>query len=227
LRQYRKTAASLRASGQTHISGKDAFELFESYGLPISLTAEMANEDGLTVDLEGFQVEYQRHKDLSRQDTHTFKGGMADHAVETTRLHTATHLLHQALRQVLGPEVHQTGSNITVERLRFDFTYGLRLSDEEIALVERLVNEEIQRVLSVEMETMPLETARRAGALAFFSENIAIQSRCIPSEIFRRRLRRNTCLPHGRAWPFPHPQTESRQSVCAQDQSRPGPGIRD
>jgi alanyl-tRNA synthetase len=171
LRQYQKIATRLRTGGQTHLSGRDAFDLFETYGFPVSLTGEMAQEDGFTVDMEGFQAEYQRHKEMSRQGTQQkFKGGLADHAAETTNLHTATHLLHQALRQVLGPEVRQTGSNITVERLRFDFTYAERLSDDQLAAVESLVNAQIQRDLAVEMETMPLEAARRAGALAFFGE---------------------------------------------------------
>jgi alanyl-tRNA synthetase len=171
LRQYEKVAARLRASGQTHLSGPDAFDLFETYGFPLSLTVEMAQEDGLTVDQDGFQAQYQEHKERSRLGTQQkFKGGLADHADETTRLHTATHLLHQALRQVLGPEVHQTGSNITVERLRFDFTFAQRLSDEQLAEIERIVNAQIHLDLPVQMETMSLETARRAGALAFFGE---------------------------------------------------------
>jgi alanyl-tRNA synthetase len=171
LRQSEKIFQQLREVGKKQVSGAEAFDLFETYGFPLSLTEEMAQEGGFSVDRVGFDVEYQRHREISRQGLQQkFKGGLADHAEETTRLHTATHLLHQALRQVLGPEVHQMGSNITVERLRFDFSYPQRLTDDQISEVERIVNEQIQRDLPVRMDMMAIEEARKAGALAFFGE---------------------------------------------------------
>lgn len=176
LRQYEKLTERLRAEGAQRISGAEAFDLFETYGFPLPLTVELAREQGFTVDEAGFEAEYQRHRALSRQGSEQkFKGGLADHAAQTTRLHTATHLLHQALRQALGPDVRQMGSNITAERLRFDFSYPERLTDEQIQAVERIVNEQIRRNLPVSMEIMPLEEALRAGALAFFGEKYGEQ----------------------------------------------------
>ncbi len=104
-----------------------------------------------------------------------YKGGLADHAGETTRLHTATHLLHESLRRVLGQEVHQMGSNITVERLRFDFSYPQKLEREQLEDVERLVNEQIRQDLPVTFEVMPLAQALENGALAFFGEKYGDQ----------------------------------------------------
>jgi len=176
LKQVEKVVARVRNAGETRISGKDAFDLFETYGFPLPLTVEIAREHGLSVDEAGFETEYQHHRELSRQaHDGTFKGGLADHAVETTRLHTASHLLQAALRQVLGPAVHQMGSNINVDRLRFDFSHPTRLSEEELAEVERIVNEQINRDLAVTMEVMPLEQALQAGALAFFGDKYGQQ----------------------------------------------------
>ncbi|MCL6431531.1 MAG: alanine--tRNA ligase [Anaerolineae bacterium] len=153
------------------ISGRDAFYLYETYGFPLELTAEMARERGLTVDQAGFQEAYTRHQELSRAGAELkFAGGLADHTEETTRLHTATHLLHAALRLVLGEHVHQAGSNITAERLRFDFTHPEKLTDEQIARVEELVNQAIAADYPVCVDEMSLEEAQARGALAFFGE---------------------------------------------------------
>jgi alanyl-tRNA synthetase len=177
LHQYTKLTERLRQRGDTIISGAQAFDLFETYGFPLPLTAELAKEDGFNVDEAGFDLEYQEHKRLSRQQAEQskFKGGLADHAEATTRLHTATHLLQQALRQVLGTGVQQMGSNITVERLRFDFTYPARLTPEQLAEVERIVNAQIERDLPVAMQVMPLNQALENGALAFFGEKYGEQ----------------------------------------------------
>ena len=176
LREYEKVTRRLRQEGQTRIPAAEAFDLYETYGLPLSLTVELAGEQGLTVDEAGFEALYEAHKDASRQATDKkFKGGLADNAEQTTRLHTATHLLHQALRRVLGTGVQQKGSNITAERLRFDFSYPERLTEEQVEAVERMVNEQIARDLPVSMEMMPLEQALQAGALAFFGEKYGEQ----------------------------------------------------
>ena len=176
LRQYAKIIARLRAQSQAVLSAEEAFDLFETYGFPLALTVELAHEQGLQVDEAGFERCYQAHRELSRQAlAQKFKGGLADHAEQTTRLHTATHLLHQALRTVLGPHVSQKGSNITVERLRFDFSHPEKLSPEQLQAVEALVNRQIERDLPVSLATMPLEGALKSGALAFFGEKYGEQ----------------------------------------------------
>jgi alanyl-tRNA synthetase len=171
LREYHKVAEQVGGRGQTLITAEDAFNLFETFGFPLSFTVELAREQGLAVDQAGFERLYREHQEISRRGMEQkFKGGLADHAVETTRLHTATHLLHQALRRVLGPDVRQMGSNITVERLRFDFSHPSKLAPEQLAEVESIVNEQIRRDLPVSVETMPLDQALQSGALAFFGE---------------------------------------------------------
>ncbi|MGB8644386.1 MAG: alanine--tRNA ligase [Anaerolineae bacterium] len=176
LREYRKLAERTRERGEAVIQGQDAFNLFETYGFPQPLTVELAREEGLAVDETRFESEYQAHQELSRRGAEgRFKGGLADQAEGTTRLHTATHLLHQALRQVLGPDVHQRGSNITAERLRFDFSYPDRLTPEQLAQVEAIVNAQIAQDAQVSVEVMPLPQALQAGALAFFGEKYGEQ----------------------------------------------------
>ena len=153
------------------ISGKNAFNLYETYGFPIELTVEMAAEKGFTVDMEGYQKAFEKHQELSRQGAeHKFKGGLADHSDETARLHTATHMLHKALRIVLGDHVAQKGSNITAERLRFDFSHPDKMTPEQIAEVQRIVNEQIQRELPVICEEMTVDEARAAGAIGLFGD---------------------------------------------------------
>ena len=189
LRQFNKLVARLRQRGDTTISGKEAFDLFETYGFPLSLTIEIAREQGLMVDEAGYDSEYTRHRLISKQGIdQKFKGGLADHAVETTRLHTATHLLHQALRQVLGPSVRQMGSNITVERLRFDFSYPERLGDEQLIEVEQIVNEQISKDLPVTMQIMSLNEALESGALAFFGEKYGEQVKVYSIGDFSREV---------------------------------------
>ncbi len=153
------------------ISGKNAFFLYETYGFPLELTVEMAREKNFEVDEKGFQEAYAKHQELSRQGAEQkFKGGLADHSEATARLHTATHLLHAALRKVLGEHVGQKGSNITAERLRFDFSHDEKMTPEQIQEVERLVNEAIQRKLPIVLEEMSIEDARQSGAIGLFGE---------------------------------------------------------
>ncbi|MBQ4085313.1 MAG: hypothetical protein IJC54_01920, partial [Clostridia bacterium] len=129
----------------TVIDGRNAFKLYDTYGFPIELTVEMASEKGLTVDESGFAERFKQHQETSHAGAEQkFKGGLAERNDETAKLHTATHLLQAALRKVLGDEVAQKGSNITSERLRFDFTFGRKMTPEEIAEVQKLVNEYIE-----------------------------------------------------------------------------------
>ena len=176
LHEYHKTVERIRAKGERVISGAAAFDLFETFGFPLPLTVELAHEQGLAVDKAGFEALYQEHQEISRRGTEQkFKGGLADHAEETTRLHTATHLLHQALRQVLGPSVRQMGSNITAERLRFDLAYPDKLTAAQLQAVEDMVNQQIANDLPVSVEVMPLDQATGSGALAFFGEKYGDQ----------------------------------------------------
>jgi len=153
------------------IDGKIAFDLYQSYGFPLELTAELFKDKGQEIDLKEFKSEFEKHKDLSRTaSAGIFKGGMADHSEETTKLHTATHLLHASLRKVLGDSVSQKGSHITHERLRFDFSYPDKLSDEQVKSVFNLINKKIDEDLPVSfIETTPDEAIKK-GALHFFAE---------------------------------------------------------
>ena len=176
LRQYHKLSKKLQEQDVKVISGEQAFDLFETHGFPLELTEELAVEEGLRVDKTGFEAARQAHMALSRQaSAGAFKGGLADHTALTTRLHTATHLLHQALREVLGDSVSQKGSNITAERLRFDFSYPEKLTLEQVDCIENIVNTQIMRDLPVAMAVMPLEQALSGGALAFFGEKYGEQ----------------------------------------------------
>ncbi len=151
------------------IDGKRAFKLYDTYGFPIEMTQELAQEHGLPVDLDGFAERFKQHQQLSQAGAEQrFKGGLADNSEQTARLHTATHLMHAALRKVLGEEVAQKGSNITAERLRFDFSYGRRMTPEEIAEVQTLVNEAIQADAAIDCFEMTVDEAKDAGAIGLF-----------------------------------------------------------
>ena len=151
------------------IDGRSAFKLYDTYGFPIEITKELAAENGLTVDEADFAKRFEQHQATSRSGAEQiFKGGLADHSEQTTCLHTATHLLQAALRKVLGDEVHQKGSNITAERLRFDFTFGRKVTPEELAQVEALVNEAIAAKVPITMEEMTVSEAKAQGAMGLF-----------------------------------------------------------
>ncbi len=152
------------SEGKT-LPGKEAFLLFSSYGFPLELTLELAAEQGISVDVAGFKEEMGKHQDLSRAGSEQkFKGGLADTAEKTVRLHTAHHLLLRALQLVLGAEVKQRGSNITQERLRIDFLYGQKMTEEQLKEVERIVNEKIEEDLPVIRTEMPYQEAEKLGA---------------------------------------------------------------
>lgn len=158
-------------SGGKQLDGAVAFKLYETYGFPFELTQEIAAERGQTINQLDFDTAKAAHADASRSaSVGKFKGGLADHSEQTTRYHTATHLLHAALRHVLGPHVQQKGSNITVERLRFDFTHEAALTQEQREQVETLMNDWIKADLPVSVQSLPREDAFKSGALAFFGE---------------------------------------------------------
>ncbi|MDR1316342.1 MAG: alanine--tRNA ligase [Spirochaetales bacterium] len=169
--EFEKLLPNLMKNPQKTIPGRVAFRLYDTYGFPIELTEELAAENGMGVDRRGFEEAFARHQDLSKQGAEkTFKGGLADNSEMTTALHTATHLLHKALHIVLGDHVRQMGSNITPERLRFDFPNSEPLTQEQIARVQDIVNQQIQADLPVKMEVMSLDEAKKAGAFAFFGD---------------------------------------------------------
>lgn len=152
------------------LSGELAFRLYDTYGFPIEFTSELAQERGYLVDMDGFQRKYQEHQEKSRQGSaEKFAGGLADHNEQTARLHTATHLLNGALRKVLGDQVSQRGSNITSERLRFDFSFDRKMTREELEQVACLVNEAIEKQIDVVMEELPLQEAYESGAVGVFT----------------------------------------------------------
>ncbi|MEJ0020997.1 MAG: alanine--tRNA ligase [Candidatus Doudnabacteria bacterium] len=153
--------------GKSHITGKEAFDLFQTYGFPYELIEEFVT----VTNPEEFEKEFEQHQGLSRTSSAgQFKGGLSSHSDKVVRLHTATHLMNAALRKVLGANVWQKGSNITEERTRFDFTHDRKMTDEEKKQVEELVNDWITRDLSVKKEILPLEEARKLGAIGVFGE---------------------------------------------------------
>jgi len=170
-KEFEKLLPGLMQNPKKELSGRLAFKLYDTYGFPIEITEELAAEHGLTVDRAGFEEAFAKHQEISRAGADkTFKGGLADHSEMTTRLHTATHLLHKALQIVLGEHAKQKGSNITPERLRFDFNHPQKMTDDEIQKVESIVNEQIQRGLEVTHTVMPLEEAKKLGAMALFGD---------------------------------------------------------
>ena len=162
LREFEKETKNLDG---TEINKDIAFRLYDTYGFPIELTEELAIENGLTVDLEGFKQKFAEHQEKSREGaTQKFKGGLASTGEMETKYHTATHLLNAALKNVLGDHVHQKGSNITAERMRFDFSHNAKMTEEEKQKTEDLVNEYIQMAIPVEKLEMKKDEAIAQGA---------------------------------------------------------------
>jgi len=153
------------------IDGKIAFDLYQSFGFPLEVTEELYREKGQNIDRKQFTAEFNKHKELSRSNSAgKFKGGLADHSEQTLKYHTATHLLHQALYDVLGSEIRQEGSNITSERLRFDFYSLHKPTEEQIRMVESTVRKQIDSKLPVEFKIIPKGEAEKLGAKSFFRE---------------------------------------------------------
>lgn len=166
LEQGEKQAKKISA-----FTGEAAFDLYQTYGFPLEMIKELAEERGLEVDEKGFQKAFEKHQELSRTATQgTFKSGLYDHSEQVVKYHTAAHLMLAALRKVLGEHVTQKGSNITAERMRFDFSHSEKMTGEQIREIENLVNQKIRENLAVKMEEMGLGEAKKAGAMGVFGE---------------------------------------------------------
>ncbi len=158
------------------IDGKIAFDLYQTFGFPYEVTEELLRQKGQDISREQFKAEFEKHRELSRAaSSGMFKGGLADHSDIVIKYHTATHLLHQALRDVLGAQVFQKGSNITSERLRFDFSYERKMTDEEIKKTEEIINKRIKEDLKVDHMIVDLEKAKSMNAIGLFNEKYALK----------------------------------------------------
>jgi alanyl-tRNA synthetase len=176
LKEFDRLCKDLALTDVKIIAGAAAFRLYDTCGFPIEITVELAAERGLTVDTAGFEECFTEHKKKSQAGAEPkFKGGLGDTQAETTKLHTATHLLQAALRTVLGNEVFQRGSNITAERLRFDFSFHRKMEADEIQKVEQIVNGIIKQNLPVTMETMTVADAKKAGAIGLFEDKYDLE----------------------------------------------------
>jgi alanyl-tRNA synthetase len=177
MREFEKLMTGYRMSFEKtgnvikEIPGKHAFKLYDTYGFPLEMTQEIALENALQVDVAGFQEEFKKHQEKSRAGAEQkFAGGLADHSEMSTKYHTATHLLHAALRKVLGQHAAQRGSNITAERMRFDFSHPQKMTPEEVKAAEDLVNSAIQKDYQVSFEEMSFEEAKKRGAIGLFED---------------------------------------------------------
>jgi len=171
LRILKKEISKIKNQKEKVIPGEILFDLYQSYGFPIELTEEIAKENNLGLDFEGFKKKFELHKKISAKSAERKFGGVGESpTLSSIKLHTATHLLHSALRKILGEHVRQLGSDITPQRLRFDFSHPKKLTQEEIKKIEELVNQKIRENLKVEKREMTLKEALEAGALAFFKE---------------------------------------------------------
>ena len=188
-KEFYKAAEIVGSTEQRAMPGEVVFRLYDTHGFPPELTQELAEKQELIIDMEGFHRAFKEHQEKSRQGAEArFKGGLAERAPETTRLHTATHLLHEALRRVLGPHVEQRGSNITVSRLRFDFSHPEKLTTEQVAEVESLVNEQIARNLPVSYEEMSVDQAKEIGAIGLFGERYGDRVRIFSIGAFSKEI---------------------------------------
>ena len=173
--EFEKLLPNLLKDPRKIMSGRLAFKLYDTYGFPIELTEELAAEQGMKVNREEFDESAKKHQELSRSQVGSFKGGLGDQGEMAVKYHTATHLLHQALRMILGEHVAQKGSNITAERMRFDFSHDAPMTEDQIKKVEDIVNEQIEKDIPVFMETISIEEAKASGAIALFGEKYESQ----------------------------------------------------
>ena len=170
-REFKKEVKKLKEQGKEKIEGKVVFRLYDTYGFPPEVTGDLAKENNMTIDMDGFKELFKEHQEKSRAGSEQkFKGGLASTGEMETKYHTATHLLNAALKQVLGSHVHQRGSNITAERLRFDFSHDAKMTDEEKKATEDLINKWIEEAIPVEHFEMKKDEAISQGAEAMFIE---------------------------------------------------------
>ena len=170
-KEFEKVSTRVKENGKKVIDAQTVFNLYETYGFPPEMTEELAKEEGLEVDMKNYQKLFEEHQAKSRMGSEAkFKGGLASTGEMEVKYHTATHLLNAALKKVLGDHVHQKGSNITSERLRFDFSHGAKMTDEEKKKVEDLLNEYIKQDIKVERLEMKKDEAIALGAEAMFLE---------------------------------------------------------
>ena len=168
-REFEKAIQKLKQENKDIVDGQTIFKLYETYGFPPEITADLAEEQGFKIDMTEFDKLFKEHQDKSRMGSEQkFKGGLADQNEQTIKYHTATHLLHKALQIVLGEHAKQKGSNITTERLRFDFSHPEKMTKEQLKEVEDIVNEQIKRDLPVTCEEMTVEEAKNSGATGLF-----------------------------------------------------------
>lgn len=189
VKEFQKLLPNLLRNPSKTIPGRVAFRLYDTYGFPVEFTADLAVEEGLAVDMEGFTEAFGKHRELSRKGAEQkFKGGLADHSDLVTKLHTATHLLHAALRKVLGDHVAQKGSNITDQRLRFDFSHPDPMTPAEIEAVEDYVNRAIRAGLDVTVSESSPEEALAHGALGFFKDRYGDKVKVYSIQGFSREI---------------------------------------
>ncbi len=170
-KEFNKEAVKAKETGKNMLEGAIVFRLYDTFGFPPEVTNELAKENNLKIDLEGFDKLFKEHQEKSREGAkQKFKGGLADQSEESIAYHTATHLLNAALKEVIGKDVHQRGSNITSERMRFDFSCDHKMTDEEKTKTEELVNKWIDESLEVKCEEMSKEEAIKSGAECMFIE---------------------------------------------------------
>jgi len=200
-----KILSKLKGHNQTTVSGRVAFKLYDTFGFPLEFTEEICNEQGITINRGEFDAAFEKHRDVSKKGSEkAFKGGLADSSDSTTQLHTATHLLHKSLQLVIGEHANQKGSNITADRLRFDFTHPEKLSAQQLQQVEDkqvedMVNKVITDKLPITMETMTIEEARKSGAMALFSAKYGQQIN-VYSTIFTILVPLSSATPYARGF---------------------------
>ena len=170
-KEFEKEIEEIKKQGKEKVDGKIVFKLYDTYGFPPEVTEELAKENGIKIDKEEFSKLFKEHQEKSRAGSEQkFKGGLASTGEMETKYHTATHLLNAALKQILGPHVHQKGSNITADRMRFDFSHPSKMTDEEKQKTEDLVNQWIKEAIPVEHMEMKKDEAIKMGAEAMFIE---------------------------------------------------------
>lgn len=188
-KEFNKVTNKLKEENINLIDGKTVFRLYDTFGFPPEVTSELAKENGFSIDMDGFKVCFEEHQAKSREGAEgIFKGGLADHSEETTKYHTAAHLILESLQRILGDHVSQKGSNITAERIRFDFSNPEKVTREVLDQVEAMVNEQIDKKLPVTCKEMPIEEARQYGAKGVFASKYGESVKVYTIEGFSKEI---------------------------------------